>query len=262
MVPTERALVNESILRLCRRIQNQCHRTVIRQLDLHVRTEPPFGHGNPQCPQSIGKRDDQRLGHFGSCGVDEAGPTTFLAIGIEREIGDDENASVHILHRTIHFSRIVFERPQIGDLVCEPFGIRSGIAHGDADKSQPTSLNLADRFARNFYAGTGCPLEDDSHNRTVFRLGTTVMAMENFSRHQQGIIKRYYEHKDEIALQRLAELVTDLYLAEGKKRATVWKNLVIILEKLKVPKDRIDHFMKADDPKLLANLVTELQGKV
>ena len=47
------------------------------------------------------------------------------------------------------------------------------------------------------------------------------MAMENFSRHQQGIIKRYYEHKDEISLQRLAELVTDLYLAEGKKRATV-----------------------------------------
>ena len=86
--------------------------------------------------------------------------------------------------------------------------------------------------------------------------------MENFSRHQQGIIKRYYEHKDEIALQRLAELVTDLYLAEGKKRATVWKNLVIILEKLKVPKDRIDHYIKADDPKLLANLVTELQGKV
>jgi hypothetical protein len=88
------------------------------------------------------------------------------------------------------------------------------------------------------------------------------MAMENFTRHQQGIIKRYYEHKDEISLQRLAELVTDLYLAEGKKRATVWKNLVTTLEKLKLPKDRIAHLVKADDPKLLANLVTELQEKV
>lgn len=88
------------------------------------------------------------------------------------------------------------------------------------------------------------------------------MAMENFTRHQQGIIKRYYEHKDEISLQRLAELVTDLYLAEGKKRASVWKNLVLTLEKLKVPKDRIDHLVKMDDPKLLASLVTELQGKV
>jgi hypothetical protein len=88
------------------------------------------------------------------------------------------------------------------------------------------------------------------------------MAMENFTRHQQGIIKRYYEHKDEISLQRLAELVTDLYLAEGKKRATVWKNLIATLEKLKIPKDRIDHLVKTDDPKLLANLVTELQAKV
>lgn len=87
------------------------------------------------------------------------------------------------------------------------------------------------------------------------------MGMENFTRHQQGIIKRYYEHKDEISLQRLAELVTDLYLAEGKKRAAVWKNLVATLEKLKIPKDRIDHLVKTDDPKLLANLVTELQGK-
>lgn len=87
------------------------------------------------------------------------------------------------------------------------------------------------------------------------------MGMENFTRHQQGIIKRYYEHKDEISLQRLAELVTDLYLAEGKKRATVWKNLVATLDKLKIPKDRIDHLVKTDDPKLLANLVTELQGK-
>jgi hypothetical protein len=87
------------------------------------------------------------------------------------------------------------------------------------------------------------------------------MGMENFTRHQQGIIKRYYENKDQISLQRLSELVTDLYLAEGKKRATVWKNLVTVLQKLKVPQERIDHLVKADDPKLLANLVTELQGQ-
>ena len=87
------------------------------------------------------------------------------------------------------------------------------------------------------------------------------MGMENFTRHQQGILKRYYENKDQISLQRLSELVTDLYLAEGKKRATVWKNLVTVLQKLKVPQERIDHLVKADDPKLLANLVTELQGQ-
>ena len=47
----------------------------------------------------------------------------------------------------------------------------------------------------------------------------------DFSPHQQRIIKRYYENRDTIELQRLAELVTDLYLAEGKKRSAVWKRI-------------------------------------
>jgi hypothetical protein len=45
--------------------------------------------------------------------------------------------------------------------------------------------------------------------------------LDDFSPHQQRIIKRYYENQDTIQLQRLGELVTDLYLAEGKKRAGV-----------------------------------------
>ena len=44
------------------------------------------------------------------------------------------------------------------------------------------------------------------------------MAMEDFSRHQQGIIKRFYQNQEAVSLQRVAELVGDLYLAEGKKR--------------------------------------------
>jgi hypothetical protein len=85
--------------------------------------------------------------------------------------------------------------------------------------------------------------------------------LDDFSPHQQRIIKRYYENQDTIQLQRLGELVTDLYLAEGKKRATVWKRIISALEKLKVPADRIQHLHKKDDPALLANLVKELQAK-
>lgn len=87
------------------------------------------------------------------------------------------------------------------------------------------------------------------------------MALEDFSSHQQRIIKRYYANEGAIGLQRLAELVTELYLAEGKKRERVWKSIVTTLEKLKVPQSRIDHLVKKDDPALLANLVKELQGR-
>lgn len=87
------------------------------------------------------------------------------------------------------------------------------------------------------------------------------MGMENFTRHQQGIIKRYYSNQDSIQLQKLGELVTDLFLAEGKKREKVWKSVAAALLKLGVPQTRIDHLVKTDDPKLVANLVTELQGQ-
>ena len=83
----------------------------------------------------------------------------------------------------------------------------------------------------------------------------------DYTPYQQKIIKRYYDNQDTIQLQRLAELVTDLYLAEGKKRQAVWKRIVSALERLKVPEKRIQHLIKTDDPALLANLVKELQSK-
>ncbi len=91
--------------------------------------------------------------------------------------------------------------------------------------------------------------------------GANRMGMEDFTRHQQGIIKRYYSNQDGIQLQRLGELVTELYLADGKKREKVWKTIVTAMQKLGVPQTRIDHVVKQDDPKLVANLVTELGKK-
>ena len=87
------------------------------------------------------------------------------------------------------------------------------------------------------------------------------MGMENYSKHQQGIIKRYYENFDQITLQKLSELVTELYLAEGKKRDKMWQTATTLMEKLGVPKDRIDHILAKKDVTLLAGLVKELTGK-
>ena len=85
--------------------------------------------------------------------------------------------------------------------------------------------------------------------------------MGDFSKHQQKIIKRYYENMDAITLQKLGEMVTELYLADGKKRAQQWKRIVGALEKLKVPKSRIDNLIKQDDPALVAKLLEELLAK-
>ncbi len=85
--------------------------------------------------------------------------------------------------------------------------------------------------------------------------------MAKRTKHQDKIIRNYYENRDAIAMQRLGELVSELYLAEGKARERQWKNVVLVLEKLKIPPVRIEHLVKQDNPSLVAKLVEELMAK-
>lgn len=86
------------------------------------------------------------------------------------------------------------------------------------------------------------------------------MGMENYTPYQQGIIKRFYQNAGTIQLQRLSELVTELYLAEGKKREKLWQSASALMAKLGVASPRIDHIVKEARPELLASLVKELQS--
>lgn len=45
------------------------------------------------------------------------------------------------------------------------------------------------------------------------------------SSYQQGIVKRFYEHRDSVLWQRLAELVSDIYVTTSEKAlAKLWKS--------------------------------------
>jgi hypothetical protein len=85
--------------------------------------------------------------------------------------------------------------------------------------------------------------------------------MADLTPYQQKIVKRYYDNQDVIQSQRLAELVGELYLSEGKKRLKAWDAVVSAMTKLGVPQSRIDHLRKQDNPALVAQVVKELEGK-
>ena len=85
--------------------------------------------------------------------------------------------------------------------------------------------------------------------------------MPERSRYQEKVIKNYYKHQDAILLERLSDLVSRLYLAEGKARTRLWKNVADALAKLEIPSSRIEHLLKQDDPALLAGVVQELLDK-
>lgn len=81
-----------------------------------------------------------------------------------------------------------------------------------------------------------------------------------YSKFQQKAIKNFYDNREAVGLQRLQELVTDLYLAEGKKREKTWSYIESALSKTGMKADRIAHLKKQDDPQLLAKVVEELLG--
>jgi hypothetical protein len=85
--------------------------------------------------------------------------------------------------------------------------------------------------------------------------------MADLTPYQQKIVKRYYDNQDTLQRQRLAELVSELYLSEGKKRQKVWESIVAAMQKLKVPQSRIDHLRKQDNPALVAEVVKELEAR-
>lgn len=79
-----------------------------------------------------------------------------------------------------------------------------------------------------------------------------------YSKFQQKAIQNYYENRGAISLQRLQELVTELYLSEGKKRQRYWDQVATHLAKLGVKQSQIDHVVSQDNPELIARLVEKL----
>jgi len=85
--------------------------------------------------------------------------------------------------------------------------------------------------------------------------------MPKRSPHQQRIIRNYYEHRDDIMLQKLGDLVTELYLAEGKKRAKLWERADTALRNLGVPEPQVEHLVASDSPALLAERLKQMWGE-
>lgn len=81
------------------------------------------------------------------------------------------------------------------------------------------------------------------------------------SKHQEKVIRNYYQNREAIAAQRAQELVTELYLSEGKTRQRHWKSLRLHLESLGVKEAQIEHLEKQDKPELVAELIQSLISK-
>src|SRR3972149_2314470 len=86
----------------------------------------------------------------------------------------------------------------------------------------------------------------------------SISPMAKRSTYQNRVIKNYYQNQNAIMLQRLGDLVTDLYLAQGKAKDRLWKRVGAALKNLKIPPNQIEPLVRSDNPMLVANLLKKL----
>ena len=94
------------------------------------------------------------------------------------------------------------------------------------------------------------------------RRDLNIMARErNYTSYQKGIIKRYYEHRDDQVVARISEIVSDLFLVEGdRKTDALWRRAEAALVASGVDRRRVDGIIRQRNVDELAAIAKELFG--
>ena len=83
--------------------------------------------------------------------------------------------------------------------------------------------------------------------------------MPDHTPYQKGIIKRFYENRDSIAVNKLTEAVSNLYLETSKAKVSrIWKSVNTQLQAAGIPQSRAEEVCEARDLGTLARIVTQL----
>lgn len=84
------------------------------------------------------------------------------------------------------------------------------------------------------------------------------MAKQDLSRYQQGVVKRYYDNNETIQSNKLGEIVSELWLAEDKKKQTaLWGKAQVALMRMGVDATRVGAVVAKRDLEALAKLVAQ-----
>ncbi len=83
--------------------------------------------------------------------------------------------------------------------------------------------------------------------------------INGYTKYQTKVIKNYYENKDIHLVQKLGELVSNLYLETNERKIeSGWKRLKKILTDLKVHPHEIEYLTRDKSLKLISKKIEEL----
>jgi len=79
------------------------------------------------------------------------------------------------------------------------------------------------------------------------------------SAYQRSVIKRYYEHRNTIAVHKLAETISNLYLEKNQAKVTsLWEAAYKLMQQAGVPINQACVVVEDRDLDELAKIVSEL----
>ena len=85
------------------------------------------------------------------------------------------------------------------------------------------------------------------------------MNEKGYSKYQQKVIKNFYDNKDIRLVQKLGELVSNLYLETNeKKKETGWKKIKKMLTNLKVHPGEAEYLTKDKTLSLISKKLDEI----
>ena len=86
------------------------------------------------------------------------------------------------------------------------------------------------------------------------------MGKTEHSRYQKNVIDNYYKNLDSIMLDKLSELVSELYLSDTKaKQDRLWDRVQKAMINLKIKSSIIEHILQKRDVQVLAKNLTDWQ---
>jgi len=144
-------------------VENDGHRAVVRQADLHSGAELTPCDPDPLALERSAEPRVERLGDVRVCGARKARPVPLARVGDECELAHDERLASDIADGEIEAPGSVLEDPEVRDLACKPVRLLVGVRRGYSEEDDKTTRARGDGLARHRHRRIADPLHDRTH---------------------------------------------------------------------------------------------------
>jgi len=144
-------------------VEDECHRSVIEQGDLHQGSECTAFGVEPRVGERLNDRRYQVLGIAGLGRSGETGSSAPAKICRKGELGNHEDGTPNIGERSVHLPLVIGKYPQTGNLVDEGNGIGCEIGSNDRHEHEESVSDRRHLLAADGHLCMANPLNHSAH---------------------------------------------------------------------------------------------------